>query len=111
MDIQIGAARVDQHLASVVIQKEGNVHALGSHLDPLAAFAATFPLPCDSAVVIARARGNGRQHSIGTDGEAAEFDDPERCAANLRNRRVEDKVAAQKQAEALKKQKNSSKKT
>jgi len=111
MDIQIGAPRVDQHFAGVVIQKEGNVHALSRHLDPRAASASTFPLPGDGAVVIAGVLGNGCQHSIRTDGEAAKFNHPERCAANFRDWRIEDKVTALKQAEALKEQINSGKKS
>src|SRR5258708_598163 len=66
MEIKIGAARVDQHFAGVVIEKERHVHALGGNLYPLATFAAAFPLPCHGAVVVASALGNGRHYGVRT---------------------------------------------
>jgi len=106
MEIEFGAARVNHHLAGVVVEKEGHVHALGGHFDPLAASTLAFPLPGHGAVVVTGSLCDGRNHGVRADGEAAEFDHAERSAANFRNWRVKDEVTALEQAEALEEQEN-----
>jgi len=45
VEIEFGAARVDQNLSGIVVEKEGKMHALGGDLNPLAASVLTFPIP------------------------------------------------------------------
>src|SRR5712671_3219133 len=104
MQVEFGAAGVDHDFAGVVIEKERHVHALGGHFDPLAASAATLPLPGYGAVVVTGALCDRRDHGVRADGEAAQFDHAKRCAANFRNWSVEDEMTALEQAEALEKQ-------
>ena len=103
MQVEFGAARVDHDFAGVVVEKEGDVHALGGHLDPLAASALALPFPDYGAVVVAGALGDGRDHCIRSNGVAAEFHHSHGCAANFGNRSVEDEVPALQQAEAIEK--------
>src|SRR5712691_10562761 len=111
MEIEFGAPWVDHYFAGIVVEEERHVHALGGYLDPLATPAAAFPFPGYCAVVVAGALGDGRKHSVRADGKAAQFDHAERCAANFRNRGVENEVPALKQTEALKEQVKAGKKS
>ena len=77
------------------------MHALSRDFNPLVAFVLAFPLPNQSAVVVTRTGADGRDHGVRPDREAAEFDHSHGGAANLREWRVEDKVATLQQAEAL----------
>ena len=109
MQIQFRAARVDHDLAGIVVEKKRNVHALGSHFDPLLAPATLLPFPSHGAVVETIALGNGRIDGVRAGGQAAEFDHSEGGAANLGDRRVENKPPSLQQPEALKKQVNADK--
>ena len=102
MQVEVGAARVDHDRCGVVVQKKRNMHALSGHLDPFTASALALPFPDEATVVIAGAGRDGGDHGVGTDGQTAEFDHSEGCAANLGNRRVENEVTALQQAKALK---------
>src|SRR5712691_2528084 len=102
MQIEFCAAWVDQDLAGVVVEKEGDVHALGRHHYPLIVPAAAFPLLHYAAIVITGTPGDGCNHIVRTDGEATQLDHAERCAPNFRNWSVEDEVTALEKAEALK---------
>src|SRR6202034_3130902 len=102
MEVEFCPAWVDHDLASIVVEKEGHVHALGGYFDPLAASALAFPLPDNGAVVIAGALGDGCEKRVWSNGEAAEFDHAHGCAANLGNGRVENQLPALQDAEAVK---------
>src|SRR6202022_4915699 len=82
------------------------MHALSRDFNPLVAFALAFPLPNQSAVVVTRTGADGSDHAIRPDREAAEFDHSHGGAPNLREGRVEDKVATLQQAEALNEKKD-----
>src|SRR5882672_4111064 len=99
MQLEFGAAGIDHDLAGVVVEEERHVHALGGHFDPLAASAATLPLPGYGAVVVTGALGDRRDHSVRADGEAVKFHHAERRATNFRNWSVEDEMTALEQAE------------
>lgn len=101
MEVEFGAAGVDHDLARVVVEKERDVGALGGHLDPCVASAPAFPFPDHGAKVVASAPGDGRDHGVGADGLAVEFDHPHGGAANLGNRSVEDEVFPAQQAETV----------
>ena len=83
MQIEFGSARIDHDFGGVVVEKEWHVHALGGNLYPLAASAAAFPFPDESAVEVTRALGYWRDQGVGSDGKAAKFDHTHRCAANF----------------------------
>ena len=101
VQVEVGAARVDHHFGGVVIEKKRHVHALGRDLDPLLVFTGLLPLPGEGAVVVAGPGRDGGEHGVGSDGEATEFDQSERGAANFGNRRVEDEVTPLQEAETL----------
>ena len=101
MQIEIRATRVDHDFAGVVVQKKRDVHALGRDLHPLLVFAALLPLPRHSAVVVARTLGDGRKHGVRSSGEAVDFDHTERCAANLRDWRIEDQMTPLQKQESF----------
>lgn len=101
MKIEFRAARIHHHLASIVVEEERDVYALASRFDPLTAASLTFPFPDYGAVVVAGAPGDGRCHGVGADGEAAELNHPQRCAANFGNGSVEDEAPTLQQAEAI----------
>jgi len=103
MQLEFGAAGVNHDFARVVVEKEWDMHALGGHLDPLAASALAFPFPDYGAEVVAGAFGDGRDHCKRSHGEAAELHHSHRCAANFRKRRIEDEVPALQQAESIEK--------
>jgi len=100
VEIEFGAARVDQNLSGIVVEKEGKMHALGGDLNPLAASVLTFPFPDQGAEVVAGALGDRSNHGMRTNGEPAEFDHTHGCAANFGNRRVEDEAPTLQQAES-----------
>ena len=101
MQVEVGAARVDHHSAGVVVEKKWQVHALGGYLHPFTAAAFPFPFPDYGAEVIARARGDGREHGVRSHGLPAEFDHPDGCAANFGEWSVEDELPALQEAEAI----------
>src|ERR1700722_17012167 len=103
MQVEFGAARIDHHIASVVVEKEGNVHALRGYLNPPVAAALPLPLPDDGAEVVARALGDGRDDSVWSGGQATEFDHPHGCAPDFRNRSIKDEASTFEQAEAIEK--------
>ena len=74
MQVELGAPRVDQHFAGIVIQKKRHVRAFRGHLHPLATSAAAFPLPGYGAVVVAGALRNGGHHCVRARSQAIEFD-------------------------------------
>src|SRR5271156_1230859 len=101
MQIEFGTPWVDHDFAGVVVEKEGYMHALRGHLDPLLAASPAFPLPDQRAEVITRALGDGRDHRIRSHGEAAEFDHSHGCATNLGDGSIENQVPALQHAEAI----------
>ena len=102
MQIEFGSAWVDHDFSSVVVEKEGHVHALGGHFDPFAASALPSPFPDYGAKVVTRAGGDGREHGVRPHSLTAEFDHPHRCAANFGGRSIEDKLTALQEAESIK---------
>ncbi len=101
MQVEIGATRVDQQASGIVVDKERQVHALARDLDPGFILAVLLPLPDQRAVVVAGARRDGRDHRVGADRLAADFNHAHRGAANFRERRIENQAAALQQAESV----------
>ena len=83
MKVEFGVARVDHHLAGIVVDEERHVVALGRYLDPRFASALLFPLPDDGAMEITGALGDGRGDGVRPDGESADFDQAQRSTANF----------------------------
>ena len=77
------------------------MHALGGDLTHCLFCRLALPLPDQGAVVVAGARGDGRDHGVRSNGEAAEFDHTHGCAANFGNRSVEDETPTLQQAKAV----------
>ena len=101
MEIEFGAAGVDQDFAGKVVEKERHVHALGGDLHPLVVLALALPLPDQGAEVITRVAANGGEHGKRAGGEAGEFDHAHGRTADAGSGRVENQLPALQQAEAL----------
>ena len=101
VEVEVGAARVDEDAPGVVVQEERDVHGLSGDLDPFFILAALFPLPNVGAVVVARPGGDRRDHGVGADRQAADFDHPHGGTANLGKWCVEDEATAQQESESV----------
>ena len=101
VEIEIGAARIDEHAAGIVVDEKRQEHAFGGDLNPLLVFTALLQFVDVSAVVVAGARGNGRDQSVRADGLSADFDHAHGGAADFGERRVENETAALKKFESV----------
>ena len=85
--------------AGIVIEKKRNVHAFVGDFYPLVVFALLLPLPRSRVEVVARHARDGRHHRVGTDGQAVDFDQAHRGAADLGRRCVQDQTLALQESE------------
>ncbi len=87
--VHVGALRVHQHSAGIVLHEERDKEALVGHLLPLAAVSRLLKLPCRRPIVITVVAGDARRNGRGAHRHSAKFDKPHRRAANLRERGIQ----------------------
>src|SRR6185503_14888851 len=101
MQVHVGAARVDKDLVGAVVEVEGNVQVLVSNFHPLAVLSTLAHFPCGALVVVAIHPFERRTHHVGSSGEAAEFNQSHRGAANLGSRGVQNESLTLQKAETF----------
>ena len=77
VNVEVGAARVNENASGIVIEKKGDVHALGGDFDPLLILVTFFQFPSVGAVVVAGHFSHGRDHGVGPDSQTADFNHAE----------------------------------
>jgi len=92
VEIEFGAARVDQNLSGIVVEKKGRCMHFGGDLNPLAASVLTFPFPDQGAEVVAGALGDRSNHGMRTNGEPLSSTIPMDALRILEPGRVEDEA-------------------
>src|SRR5581483_81608 len=108
MNIHLGAKRIHQQLAGIIIEIERNVLALVSDLHPFRTLPALLPTPSHGAVVITGNSSHWSDHRVGTDRQAADFDEAQGSATNLGTRRIHNQALALQNPESAIKQVDSS---
>ena len=83
MDIHLSALRIDQHAPGIVVEEKWDVHALVSHLNPLAVPAPLLPLPRHAAEIEAGHAGDRRRQRIRARGQSIHFNQPHGRAADF----------------------------
>ena len=101
MQVEIGAMRIDEYLAGIVVDKKWNVYAFARDLDPGFVLAVLLPFPDHRSMVVAGPARYWCDDGVGTDGESADFDHTHGRAADLGKRSVENQPAALQQSESV----------
>jgi hypothetical protein len=104
MNIKPGALRIDEHLPRTVVQKEGNAHGFVGNLLPPSLIAGIRLLPSPCPIVVTGLTSDPRANGLRPLGNAAHFHQAHRGAANLGERRVQDKPLVLQHPEAAKKE-------